>query len=307
MEKPWGALALVVMIVADVVLVAWALGLVGGGWGGDAERPERPAASSPSTSSSPTSSPSATEGAGDGTVVLDAVDAKHGLRAVHEPCTTKGDASVEIERTDDGGQTWSTTTLPVRSVLRVRLTSAAEGFAVVADDDCEPKVVSTSDGGETWGEPGPAATTWGLWPEQGPQVLVPGGEPAEACEEGDATAISATDGRTALVLCDGGTVRRTSDAGKTWTDAATVEGAVSLSARDDVVAVLVDADECEGLGVRSGETGEELTLGEPACVEGVSAPAAITVTGAGGWVADEGAVAVGEDLRLWSAASPVSE
>ena len=293
MKDRRGSIALVVMLLADIVLVAWALGLVGGG----EPRSERSVRSSATSSTTATpSSPEPSPESEGSTVLLDAAGATHALRATYLPCSTEGPAAVEVERTTDGGATWQASEVAARSVLRVRLTSESEGFAVVADEECEPRVVTTADGGETWGEPGPAVSTWGLWPEPGPEVLVPGGRPATACDEGDAVAISATDGSEAFVLCGDAAVRRTSDAGKTWTDAATVKDALSVSARGDRVAVLVDTDGCDGLGVRSGERAQELALGEPACVEGVSAPAAIAVTGEAGWVSGGSTTEVGAEV-----------
>ena len=80
---------------------------------------------------------------------------------------------------------------------------------------------------------------------------------------------------------------------------------MSVSARGDRVAVLVDTDGCDGLGVRSGERAQELALGEPACVEGVSQPAAISVTEDGGWVSDGGSTKPA--AATWSRGQPAAD
>ena len=300
MSTRWGMAGLIAMVLADILLVAWAFGLVGGE--SDTARPQRPAQTTSATSStsSPTPAPSPESQAS--TVLLDAASASHALRSAYAPCTTDGPTTAEVERTDDGGATWEATEVQARSVLRVRMMSEQQGFAVVADDDCEPAVLTTADGGATFSGPGPATATWGLWPEAGPEVLVPGGRPAKACAAGDAVALSAADGQLALVLCDDGSVRRTADAGQTWADAGDVDGAVSLAVRDDQVAVLLTSDGCEGVGVRTGDLGESLDLGsETACVEGVSAPAAVAVAEEGGWVSSNRSTSASEDLQAWTA------
>lgn len=297
MSTRWGVAGLIAMVLADILLVAWALGLVGGE--SDTARPQRPAQTTSATSStsSPTPAPSPESQAS--TVLLDAASASHALRSAYAPCTTDGPTTAEVERTDDGGATWEATEVQARSVLRVRMMSEQQGFAVVADDDCEPAVLTTADGGATFSGPGPATATWGLWPKTGPEVLVPGGEPAKACATGDATSISAADGQIALVLCGDETVRRTSDAGQTWSDAASVEGATSLSARDDRVVVLVEAEGCEGLAVRAGSVGAQIDLDDGACARDVTAPAAAALVGDGGWLTDGTRTLVTEDLGTW--------
>lgn len=300
--RPW-VLGLVLLMVVDVLLVAWAMGL--GVFGAD---PAGESAGAAMTSTSTTSEPSNASRASSGEPgvgpfpLVEAVDADRALHATHVPCETEGGSrTTEIERTTDGGETWTASEVPGRSVLRLRLTSPTQGFAVIADQECRPAIVTTGDGGQTWGEPGPATSTWGLWPEGGGRVLVPSGEAEQACEEGDVRSISARAVQTAVVLCDGGSVRLTHDAGQTWTAADDVEGAIALAVDEATIAVLVTSPDCDGLGVRSGLLGEELDLeSEIACVKGVSAPAAISVAGDWGWVVDEERTATSPDLRSWA-------
>ena len=302
MKGRLGVLGLVVLLLADAVLVAWALGLLPGG----GEDPAARSGTSQTTSSAPSpTSLSTSNGPATQRPVLEALDADRAWRASFTPCEDdEGEATVEIERTADGGKTWESSEVPARSVLRLRMSSETQGFAVIADDTCKPAVVTTGDGGETWGEPEKAESTWGLWPDGGSEVLVPGGVSAEACVRGDVLALSALDGQEALVLCEDGAIRRTTDTGQAWSSMEKAENAVSLSARDRKVVVLLESQDCDGLGVRAGELEDALELGEASCVEGVSEPAGISIADGVGWVSDGQTIVKSSDLDTWTHSDP---
>ena len=298
MDKRLGVVGLVVLVLADAFLVAWAFGLVPLG-GDDAQDSSGATSTAPSTSpSGSTSSSSPTKEKPTAVPLVEALDADRALRASYTPCEGEGgEASTEVERTTDGGKTWESSEVPARTVLRLRLTTESEGFSVVADESCKPRVVTTGDGGATWSGLEAAQSTWGLWPEGGGKILVPGGVSVEACNRADVRSLSAIDARRAYVLCSDGAVRETADGGQTWSGVAKVKGAVALAAREDQAAVLRTTDDCEGVGVRAGTLGEQLEIGEETtCVEGVSSPAAVSVTGDVGWVTDGKATAVGPQL-----------
>lgn len=301
MDKRLGVVGLVVLVLADAFLVAWAFGLAPFG-GGDESSAAPPRTATTSASAPAPSSP--TSARPTAVPLVEALDAQRALRAEYVPCTGEGgEVGAEVERTTDGGRSWESSEVPGRTVLRLRLTTESEGFAVIADEACKPAVVTTGDGGKTWGEPEKAGSTWGLWPEGGGAILAPGGVEADACGEAEVLSLSAIDGQRAYVLCDDGAVRETRDTGQSWSGVAKVGGAVALAAREDQAAVLRRSDDCGGIGVRSGELGEELQLGdETTCIDGVSSPAAVSVTGAVGWASDGKAVATSEDLAAWTAA-----
>lgn len=276
-----GIISLVVMLVADVLLIAW---IFARPTGTDQVAPARQAAS-PATASPSTSEPEARQPRYLATAVGDTL-----WRATVAACT--GSPSV-VGRSEDGGRTWKKVDYDGQVVYRLRFTDPAVGFVVGADRGCAETVVrSTGNSGEDWQE-SPADQTWGAL---GAKVLVPGGREVEACGSETVESLATVDEARAYVACGDGRVRRTTSGGSSWEDVTTAEGVSSLAASGDRLAVASAADGCDGLAVAlaSVEDGE---LGEATCVKGAEG-AAVVLDGGTGWLVGDKAWR-SEDLTSW--------
>ncbi len=264
---------------ADVVLIALALGVIGGG-ASEGDTTARPAASftaepSPEPAETPDPIPQATPVLRSLTVV----DERVAWRAERGNCDTQA----VIEVTEDGGATW-TQTQPVttegREVLWLWAQDAEYAQAVVgAADGCIPTGIRTFTGGNFWNLSPDALELASYIDSAGalvtPQnIAAPCTSPVDVGEQGGLLA----------VLCDDGTLLQTSD-GSSWTQAA-VPGAVAMaSAGDSYVIAVRDAPSCGGVALVTlpvPSLGDGAAASEPrACLTGVIDPGA-TVVSAGG-------------------------
>ena len=279
-----GLLGLVVMLVADVLLIAWIFVGPGG-------KPIEPRTQPSPTAAAPTPSESASAEAEEPQTRYLATSAGQTLwRATAAECT--GPASV-VERSDDGGDSWTKVPYKAQVVYRLRFTEPTVGFVVGAKKGCDETVVlSTGDGGKTWQESAAQST----WRALGDTVLVPGGREVEACGDAAVRSLATVDESSALVACADGKVRRTTSGGSAWEDLATVKGVSSVAASGERFAIGFAADGCEGLSVSLG-TLSDGAPGEARCVEGAG-DATIVIDDGTGWLVGE-QVWRSEDLESW--------
>ena len=279
-----GLLGLVVMLVADVLLIAWIFAGPGG-------KPVEPRTQPSPTAAAPTPSESASAAAEEPqTRFLATASGETLWRATAAECT--GRASV-VERSDDGGDSWTKVPYKAQVVYRLRFTEPMVGFVVGATKGCdEPVVLSTGDGGQSW-EESAAQSTWGAL---GDTVLVPGGREVEACGDAEVRSLATIDESSALVACADGKVRRTTSGGSSWQDVATVKGVSSVAASGERFAIGSAAEGCEGLSVSLGSVSGGAP-GEPRCVEGAG-DATIVIDEGTGWLVGE-KVWRSEDLESW--------
>lgn len=281
-----GIISLVVMLVADVLLIAWIFTQPGR----NADVTPR-ILSSPAASASPSPSGSTPEQAPDTQPRYLATASGRTLwRASVVECTGAGSV---VERSDDGGSTWEKTRYEAQVVYRLRFPQPTVGFVVGAQQGCDETVVlSTGDGGESWQESA-AQSTWGAL---GDSVLVPGGREVPACGPEEVRSLATLDETRALVACADGTIRRTTSGGASWQDVVTVDGVSSVAASGERFAVGSSREGCEGLAVALGSISDG-TLDEPRCVEG-AADATVVLDGGSGWLVGE-QVWRSEDLAEW--------
>lgn len=292
--RRWGLLGLLAMIVADVVLVAWAVGLLPGGRAASVPDPATASSASPSPSKSPSPSSSRTAASTGSPFVLALVDDEHAWRSTTGRCD--GTAPV-LERTEDGGASWSRVKIEAKQVLRLRFSEPTVGFAVVSDGSCTPSVRATADAGATWQESA-AGETWA--PLDGPDVLVPGGREVAACGTAKVLGLAPVTGERAWVLCSDGAVRSTSDSGQSWSTSERVQGATSIAATEERVAVTAEGGDCKGTTIRVAADGGE--LGNDSCVEDATR-AAVALSGDGGWLVTKDSTWRSSDLQKWAAGS----
>ncbi len=258
--------------VADIVLIALALGAIG--WGADeGDTIARPAASvTAEPSQELTETPAPIPPATPVLRALTVVDEQVAWRAERGNCNTQA----VIEVTDDGGATW-TPTQPVTTEGRevLWLWAQDESYAqaaVSAGDDCEWTGIRTFTSGEFWNL-SPDALDEAAFIAPDGSLVAPSGAtapcdtPVDVADRGDALA----------VLCADGTVHESID-GARWTQAS-VPGALAITDSGDGYALAVQRlAGCEGIALvalsadalAAGGTPSEVRL----CVTGAVDPAA---------------------------------
>ena len=142
--------------------------------------------------------------------------------------TCRGGAS--LERSTDGGSAWRPLEVPVSAILDLRSTESAVEI-VGADTRCRVRVWTSTNRGRSWSDPAPARDTFARLPSTTRDIITPSGLVENPCPDPNVPPltvepISASDG---ALLCFGGEVLTTADAGVTWSEGAPVAGAQALS------------------------------------------------------------------------------
>jgi len=197
----WVAVIVVVLVIVDVLLVALALARTAPASNGS-PGPVPTFSSTPRPSASSTAKPSASatsDPAGmatSGRRLLSAVDSQEAWRASSGTC---GGTDGVLQRTTDGGTTWTPVNLGVGSgaVLALRAGTRSVSVVVGTGDDCETAVRTSDDGGATWksgvaGDAGAGIAPAGVLLSTG-TVDSPCADPTEAYQGEFTTAIVCTD------------------------------------------------------------------------------------------------------------------
>lgn len=233
-------MGLVVLFALDAVLVGVALrptnvSGVDTRPGSSAVFPLSPSSSMPSgapsdpppTSSTTAIADAATTAATPLQIVLVAVDDKQAWR-VHTGSCSAGGATMAT--TTDGGRTWADTTVPLRTIVRVRPTGHRVAFVIGADSPCTAALRNTIDGGATWASTIDVGDAWFRDPKSPNVVAGPGRSTSRPCAGQAVVDLAALSPRSARVLCADGLVRSTTNTGSAWTDSGKAIGAVALDA-----------------------------------------------------------------------------
>lgn len=182
------------------------------------------ATESPVATPSPSDTPSAAATPGPSApagpaLPLEVVNASVALRAQPGSCPAGGAA---LQRTTDGGRTWSTLKVPATSILRVRSTGPTSFWLVATGKGCALELLRTTDAGKTWSVEAGTRNAWHLLAPTAsgtaPSSLhAPNGDVALPCPKGtgalDLAGVTLSD---AVVLCADGAVFATADGGATW-------------------------------------------------------------------------------------------
>jgi photosystem II stability/assembly factor-like uncharacterized protein len=194
---------------------------------------------------------------------------KSAVRAVSGDCDSGG---AVLELSGDGGKTWRTVDAPARSLLRVKAVSATEAWVVGTDTSCKPRFIRTTDGGRTWVTKVSTAGAWHLLPGPSRRLHAPLGNVDSPCRAATpATDLAASNNTTAAILCRGGQVHTTRDAGATWAKAASTTGGTALAffGREFGFAASPGDAGCDGtLVVRTTDAGT--TWQQRGCAEGAA-------------------------------------
>lgn len=251
-------MALIALVVIDVVVIAIALSRTSAeptgsvtvlpGESAPGGEPSLTPVPTPTTSPSPTATPTTSaEPSGPSAGVrlvrwIDAVSPDEVWRATAATCP----ANSEIERSVDGGATWTLLNSPA-SVTRLNAQQPDEAFVVgTAGRDCETSFWSTENA-STWDEQsGSLSVAWYL---EDDGVHSPAGSQDVPCSgpAADLTARTQTEG---AVLCSDGSVHSTDDGGEEWAEVGTQPGAVALALADDAYVVAAHGvEDCSGVSI----------------------------------------------------------
>ncbi|WP_150307019.1 hypothetical protein [Planctomonas psychrotolerans] len=291
-RRRWVITGLVLLLLLDVVLVIWALGLPGNG-SAAASAPARPSGASAGAGSTPTPTPTpvpAALSAPQGRLIA-AVDDTTAWRAATSDCAA-GD--VVVERTTTGGTTWTEVNLAasveVGSVTALRATDDSY-VSLIAEgaEDCAPILAGSYTGGEYWQEfPTQLPGAWYLGTADRSVVNTPTGERPAPCDS--VIALADTSTTEAAVLCADQSVFRTVDGGATWDAGAILPGAVAVTADDEGYLVArTGVAPCAGVQVTALGASSGSAASERGCSETPVDPAATTAISSAGDV-----------LWLWS-------
>lgn len=271
--------SVVVLAIVAVVLVVLAMQRVSG-----ADAPEHTAAPVPTfgadTSATPSPTPEPTSSAASlydrsqerflsiGSGVM--------WRGVAGACAS---AEPLLERSTDGGETWTDVTpryLEIGSLSAVSAFAGAEGEIIASmGAECEVQALRTFTQGQFWA-PYPdvlAASTY-VDPTDAGSIMRPGGPVAAPCN--DARRLRSAGGLTALV-CEG--VAYVLGADAAWQPLST-DSVTALAVSDGGVIVSHRTASCTGLTVTSFEDATNATIEELGCLEVTdpAAPTALIVT-----------------------------
>lgn len=281
--------AIVGLLVVDLVLVLLALRPHGDGPVAATSRPSAPAASGTTTSTGTASTTPATDQApadGAATVLplslqLAAVDAEVAWRVSSPSCAGSGGPAGDlreavVERTLDGGRTWTPVDRPDPVVARLRPTSATEAFVVSAQDaerGCDTVLRSTRDGGSWSGAGGADSAAWFRDPSRASTLHLPTGRTRRPCgAEGVVVDLLVARSSAAAVLCADGRLLETSDEGDSFRRAAAVDGAVAIAdgPGNRYLVAATGVQDCAGVALLTVAGDSTETTG---CVPATSPPA----------------------------------
>ncbi len=280
------AVGLGALLLVDAALIAWAFhptaaevsAASGGSGTSGAPTPSASSTSPTPGSASPSASPSASAVRAEPLArVVAATGTDVAWVAQAGSCSAPGVVWV----TTDGGDSWSRKKAPAR-VLRVRPDSGSAAFVTGGDSKCSLRLWSTRDGGASWGDPQSADKAWSREPDDDRSVHRPSGSTTRPCAaQARVVDLAAIDPQTALVLCDTGRVRSTSDGGKGWADAFEVTGALALGlAPDGSAGVVVRTDRgCAGVVATAVRNGSPAGSGE--CVRSTPRGGEVAVASSG--------------------------
>jgi len=214
-----------------------------------------PASSAPAepAQTTPAAAPTATKiSAVPPTRLLAAVDGNTAWRATTGTCP---DASATPEFTSDGGASWKTTDATaftqVTALQRILVTGDTQAAMVgLSADGCEPQFVETFVAGDNYvSYPEELASTWFTTPATPSNVHSPAGDFSTPCTT--VVALAPRDADAAAVLCAGGDVFETTDAAASWSNSASVPGALTLAVTDNgYLAAVVGDPACKGVQLR---------------------------------------------------------
>jgi len=210
--------------------------------------------------------------------------------------TAVGDCATPatVERTTDGGATWTALDVGLAAVVRMKATSVSDVFAIGGGGECAPSFRFSDDAGDGWvNDDGELAGSWYLRPSDRGVVHGPRGEVPVPCT-GGVVDLAGLDNSRAALLCTDGVLFATGDGGASWSTIGSAEQAVALAPGwDGYIAGVLRPDACAGVVVVPFDAnGAGLDTQEFVCAPVTDAqPGAVALASAGDalwlWSGDE--------------------
>lgn len=227
--------------------------------------------------------------------------AQQGWRATVGNCQTAG----VVEATDDGGRTWTSVIdpelSPVTGIQALdRNTLVAIGGS--ARNCAASYLISYISGGAWEKRDSRLATSWYRTPQNRDAVRTPNGDRSTPCGNG-LLDLAVMDDSRAAVLCAGGAIQTSRNAGRTWDEVGVLPGATSLGADKNGYVAGSLTDRCDGVAVTIFGTTQTPDAGGSSCAPTSEARAgsiAVAKRGTRIWVWSGSQVAVSPDAgRTW--------
>lgn len=277
MRRSLWPFALGLLLILDVALVAWAM------------RPGERTASedpSPSTSTSVTSSTTSSKAlaAQADRVIVVPMSAESAWRVV---TGSNCEGSVVITRSQNAGANWANgPRVPLRSVSSAAINEAGNPVLTGLDASCKPATVELT---EREARVTKTASAWAVEPTAMTTLLREGKATAKACATGRIHDLATDSNDRADVLCDGGVVRRTTDAGATWSTVGRVKNSTGISTAGSGQGYRVYVASSQNCGIRVAALADEANGSASGCVEGTTGvkSADIAIWGRTIWAADQ--------------------
>jgi photosystem II stability/assembly factor-like uncharacterized protein len=203
----------------------------------------------------PTTKATVVPPAGRAAVLVDLAGAT-AVRVTTPGTCAAGGAAVQVST--DAGTTWTDVDVPVRTVLRVRVTGAGTAALIGAGGDCRPAAYQTTDAGRSWPRAGDTAGMWHRYGRSAARLHTPAADVALPCPGGVAlTDLAPGSPTVATVLCADGSVHRTTNGGTRWERRGEVPGAVAVnqSSAARLVAAVTGSARCAGIEIRTSTDG----------------------------------------------------
>jgi hypothetical protein len=215
-----------------------------------------------------------------------ALDATHAWRVEVGACTDGGSA---VATSADGGRTWVTRRSPLRTITRLRASSARSALVIGADATCSAAVRTTADSGQTWTGGAGLDRSWFRDPASTAVIHTSRGRSVRPCQGGavvvDLLPASST---RATVLCGDGQVRSSGDSGSTWTASASARGALAAASdqgADTWVALPGAEGGCAGIALARASRPTAVVGCAAVSLTGVSpGSVALSAAGSSGWL-----------------------
>lgn len=276
MRRSLWPFALGLLLILDVALVAWAMRP---GERTASEDPSPPPSTSVTSSTTSSKAPAAQADR----VIVVPMSAESAWRVV---TGSNCEGSVVITRSQNAGANWvNGPRVPLRSVSSAAVNEAGNPVLTGLDASCKPATVELTEREARVTKTVPA---WAVEPTAMMTLLREGKATAKACTTGRIHDLATDSNDRANVLCDGGLVRRTVDAGRTWTNVGTVKTATGISTASAVQGNRLYVASRQACGIRVAAIADEARGTASECVSGTSAvkSADIAIWGRSIWGAD---------------------
>lgn len=308
-SKPLGpglaTAGLAVLLVADVVLAVFALRPPVRSSEAMAAASTHASALTPAPSALATTTGTQAYSPAPLTRMVAALDGERAWRATTGTCA---DGGAQVQVTTDGGRTWSAGRSPDRAIARIQPLRSGRGFVYAAGRDCSLRELSTTDAARSWSRPTPVKGAWARLTSDSHVVVTPGAATGRPCGDVDVADLARQSASEASALCVNGTIVRTLDGGRTWTDIGVVPGALTLASREEHGAaatyVAGPTPDCAGIAIAKVAVATGSTPTSVACLPSTGPAAAgtvsLSVVEAAGWLAVGDQIWVsGADLTTW--------